>query len=195
MRLTLLRLLLPLFLLALAGCSTTSSCGGNDEYLTAVERPRLQLPPDVMASERIAPVTIPSLAPDTARLDPEPRCLDYPPPYFARKAGVADSAEAAVQAWAAAWAARDGSAVARLYSPSFEAPGEGGGTAYLDQRRQEVASGPAPSPRLEDMSVTTLGADRRTVTFTQVFGDQRVRREQTLVREGEAWRIVAERTL
>jgi hypothetical protein len=186
-------LLLPLLLLTLAGCSTTSPCGDDEDYVKAVERPRLQLPPDVMASERISPVVIPPIAPDTDKLDPEPRCLDYPPPYFARKTAVGDSAEATVQAWAAAWAARNGDAVLKMYSPSFEASGEGG-SAYLDERRQEVASGPAPSPRLEDMKVTTLGADRRTVSFVQVFGDERVSRELTLVREGEAWRIVAERT-
>ncbi len=90
MRVTPLRLLLSaLPLLALAGCGTPRSCGGNQEYLQAQERPRLQMPPDVLASERMQPVVIPPAAPDPQKLDPPPRCLDFPPPYFARKPGSA----------------------------------------------------------------------------------------------------------
>ena len=79
-----LRLLLPvLTAVVLAGCGTTQSCGGNQDYLTAQERPRLDLPPGVMTVEREAPVVIPSAAPDPQKLDPQPRCLDFPPPFFA----------------------------------------------------------------------------------------------------------------
>ncbi len=86
MRLSPMRLVLPTVLLAtLAGCGTTQSCGGNEDYLKAQERPRLQLPPSVVASERVAPIVIPPAAPDAQKLDPQPRCLDYPPPFFASK--------------------------------------------------------------------------------------------------------------
>jgi len=79
-----LRLLLPaLAAVVLAGCSTTQSCGGNQDYVTAQERPRLELPPGVMTTEREAPVVIPPAAPDPQKLDPQPRCLDFPPPFFA----------------------------------------------------------------------------------------------------------------
>jgi hypothetical protein len=89
-----LRILLPAFLLAAsAGCSTTESCGGNQDYLQAQERPLLQLPPSMVASERIKPVVIPPLAPDPQKLDPQPRCLDFPPPYFAKKPAPAKPAE------------------------------------------------------------------------------------------------------
>jgi hypothetical protein len=196
MRVTPLRLFLPaLSLLALSGCGTTQSCGGNQDYLKAEERPRLQLPPDVMASERIAPVVIPPPAPDAQKLDPVPRCLDYPPMYFAKKGKVADSAEEAVNAWAAAWAARKPDAVMQIYSPSFQAPGEGGSAAFLQQREDQVATGRAPSATLQDLTVTSQGTDRRVVTFIQVFGQDRIRKELTLVREGQAWRIVSERTI
>jgi hypothetical protein len=79
-----LRLLLPaLAAVVLAGCSTTQSCGGNQDYLAAQERPRLDLPPGVMTTERAAPVVIPPAAPDPQTLDPRPRCLDFPPQFFA----------------------------------------------------------------------------------------------------------------
>ena len=84
MRVPPLRLLLPaLASLVLAGCSTTQSCGGNQDYMAARERPRLDLPPGVMTTERAAPVVIPPAAPDAQKLDPQPRCLDFPPPFFA----------------------------------------------------------------------------------------------------------------
>jgi uncharacterized lipoprotein len=79
-----LRILLPvLAAVFLAGCSTTQSCGGNQDYLTAQERPRLDLPPGVMTIEREAPVVIPPASPDPQKLDPQPHCLDFPPPFFA----------------------------------------------------------------------------------------------------------------
>jgi hypothetical protein len=74
-----------MLLATLAGCGTTQSCGGNQDYLKAQERPRLQLPPNLVASERVAPIVIPPAAPDPQKLDPEPRCLDYPPPFFGSK--------------------------------------------------------------------------------------------------------------
>ena len=63
------------------------------------------------------------------------------------------------------------------------------------QRREQVASGRAPEPKLEDVTVTAAGGDRRVVTFVQRFGDGGLRKELTLVREAAGWRIVSERTL
>jgi hypothetical protein len=191
------RLLLPGLLLAsLAGCGTTNqACFEDQDYATAVDRPRLQMPEGVQGSERLTALTIPPAAPDAAKLDPTPRCIDEPPSFFGRKGAVADSAEEAVNAWAAAWADRKTDAVVQMYSPTFQAPGEGGSAAYLDQRRQQIESGRSPAARLEDVSVDTVGADRRIVTFVQRFGDDRVRKELTLVREQQGWRIVSERTL
>ena len=196
MHVNLLRRLLPAFLLVvLAGCGTTQSCGRNDEYMQAVDRPPLNLPEGIASTERISPLTIPPASPDAAKLDPMPRCLDEPPQYFARKGTVADPAEEAVRAWATAWAERRADAVTGMYSPSFQAPGEGGSAAFIEQRTQQVASGRAPSARLEDVTVAAVGADRRVVTFVQRFGDDGVRKELTLVREGQVWRIVSERTI
>jgi hypothetical protein len=196
MRLAPLRLFLPvLSLLVLAGCGTTSSCGGDEAYLTAQERSRLDLPPGVMGSERISPVVIPPAAPDPQRLDPQPRCLDYPPQYFARKPAAPGSPEAAVRAWGAAWAERKPDVVMQAYAPSFQAPGQGGSAAFLAEREEQVATGSAPSPVLQNLVVTDAGADRQVVTFVQVFGTEPVRRQLTLVRAGQSWRIVSEQTL
>jgi uncharacterized lipoprotein len=196
MRLTPLRLLaLALPLVTLAGCGTTSSCGGDTEYLQAVERPPLQLPTEITPTERIQPLVIPPVDLNPTALDPVPPCLDQPPRFFARKGAVADSAEDAVRLWAWAWASRKPDTVVQMYSASFQAAGEGGAAAFLEQRRQQVETGRAPEPKLEDVTVAATGADRRVVTFVQRFGEGAVRKELTMVREAGIWRIVAERTL
>jgi hypothetical protein len=181
-----------------AGCSGDApmrACDGNTEYLTAVERPPLVLPPEITPTERMQPLAIPPVDPNPAVLDPLPRCLDQPPRFFARKGAVADPAEEVVRAWNSAWAARQPDAVIKLYSATFQAPGEGGSAAFLDQREQQVATGRVPDGKLEDMTVTTVGPDRRVVTFVQRFGDGALRKELTLVKEPTGWRIASERTI
>ena len=74
--------------LALGACHSTPKCQGDDEYLQAVDRPRLSLPAHVTASERMAPLVIPPAAADPERLDPAPNCLDEPPPYKPGRRGV-----------------------------------------------------------------------------------------------------------
>jgi hypothetical protein len=89
---TLLRwLILPgLAFTALAGCASQNPCGDNPEYLQARDRSRLQMPDGVTGSERLGSgMAIPAVAPDLATLDPAPKCLDQPPPYFGKKAVMA----------------------------------------------------------------------------------------------------------
>jgi hypothetical protein len=199
MRPTPLRLLLvALSFVTVAGCSSNSptrACDGNTEYLTAVERPPLQLPPEITPTERMQPLAIPPVDPNPAVLDPVPRCLDQPPRFFARKATAADSAEAAVLAWNAAWAARQPDAVLKAYSSTFQVPDAAGSSEFLNQREQQVATGPVPDAKLEDVTVTTVGPDRRVVRFIQRFGDETMVKELTLAKEPAGWRIVAERTI
>jgi hypothetical protein len=190
-------ILTVLLLVSLVGCSSMRGrqCEGNQDYLAAVDRPRLQLPPEITPSERVAPLAIPQADPNPNRLDPEPACLDEPPSFFSRKGAAVDPAEEAVRSWAAAWAARKPDAVIAAYSPSFEPSGTEGSGPWLEQRREQVSTGRVPEAKLEDVTVAAAGADRRVVTFVQRFGDGAVRKELTLVREGTSWRIVSERTI
>lgn len=185
--------------LALAGCGTTTSCKtGNQDYLAARERPRLQMPEGVAGSERLggSALVIPAVSPTPDKLDPAPRCLDDPPGFFRRVGGaVAGSPEEAVNVWAMAWAGRNADQVASFYAPGFQTTEAGGASAYIEQRKQQVASGKAPDPRLDEITTTAQGTDRAVVTFVQRFGDNAVRKELTLQRDPQGWRIVAERTL
>ena len=188
--------LLGCALALLAGCSTTGKpCGGNQDYVTARERPPLEMPEGVTGSERVGgtKMVIPPISPTPDKLDPAPKCLDDPPGYFRRAGVVADAAEDAVNAWANAWANRKADQVTAFYSPNFQA--EGGSAAFIDQRRQQVESGTAPKAELEETTLSAPAADRRVITFVQRFGENALRKELTLVREAPGWRIVSERTI
>src|SRR5688572_16521313 len=69
----------------LAGCRSSPSCDPDAEYRHAIDRPRLELPGTLSQSERMAPLVIPPVQADVGKLDPQPTCLDEPPPFFARK--------------------------------------------------------------------------------------------------------------
>jgi len=84
--------------------------------------------------------------------------------------------------------------VIALYSSTFTAPTDSAGSAaWLEQRREQVATGPVPDSMVEGLRVEPEGADRRVVTFVQKFGANSLRKELILVREGGSWRIVAEK--
>jgi hypothetical protein len=134
------------------------------------------------------------VAPDAQKLDPAPQCLDQPPPFFGKQAVMAGSAEEAVYIWAAAWANQKPDQVAAFYSPEFQAS-DGGGTAFIDERKEEVASGKAPDARLDELKGVDGVGGQRVVTFVQRFGRDAYLKELTLAKDAQGWRIVAERTL
>ena len=81
-----------------------------------------------------------------------------------------------------------------LYSTQFVAPTESsGGSAWLEQRREQVATGPVPDSMVQGLKVEPDGADRRTVSFVQRFGANALRKQLVLVRESGSWRIVEEK--
>jgi hypothetical protein len=107
---------------------------------------------------------------------------------------VARSPEEVVASWAQAWANREADAVVAMYSTAFTPPTDSAGSgAWLEQRREQVATGPVPDPMVQGMKVEPDGADRRVVTFVQRFGANSLRKELTLVREAGSWRIVGEK--
>jgi hypothetical protein len=190
-------LILPgMALAALTGCATRNPCGDNPEYLAARERPRLEMPAGVTGSERLSGgMNIPPAAPDPAKLEPVPKCLDQPPAYFGPKAVMAGSVEEAVYVWGSAWANRKPEQVASFYSPQFQSTEAGGATAYIEDLKQQVANGAAPEARLEELKTKDAGPDRKVVTFVQRFGKEAYVKELTLAKGAQGWRIVAERTL
>ena len=184
-------LLLPL----LAGCfggSDTVCAEKNEPYLGSRNNPLLKVPDGMTQPNRADALTIPDAkGPKAAG---RTACLDEPPSYFRSTGTTARSPEEVVASWAQAWANREADAVVALYSSTFAAPTDSAGSAaWLEQRREQVATGPTPDPVVEGLRVEPDGEDRRIVRFVQKFGTNSLRKELTLVREGGSWRIVAEK--
>lgn len=180
-------------LLAACGGSERSCISPDEPYLAAENNPPLRVPEGLDAPDRSEALTIPDL-PASAPRPNRTSCLDEPPSYFRSAGTVARSPEEVVASWAQAWANREADAVIELYSTKFQAPTDTtSSAAWLEQRREQVATGPLPDPRVERLRVEPDGADRRIASFVQHFGANSLRKELILIREAGSWRILEER--
>jgi hypothetical protein len=184
-------LLLPL--LAACGGGSEVVCAEKDQpYLSSRNNPVLKVPDGMTQPNRSEALAIPESK--GAARSGQTGCLDEPPSYFRSTGTTARSPEEVVASWAQAWANREADAVIALYSANFTAPTDSAGSsAWLEQRREQVATGPVPDSVVEGLRVEPDGAERRIVRFVQKFGTNSLRKELTLVREGGSWRIVAEK--
>ncbi len=188
---SILALLLPL-LAACGGGSEAVCTEKNEPYMASRNNPLLKVPDGMTQPNRAEALTIPDAK--AASRSGRAACLDEPPSYFRSSGTTARSPEEVVASWAQAWANREADAVVALYSSSFTAPTDSAGSAaWLEQRREQVATGPTPDPIVEGLRVEPDGDERRVVRFVQKFGTNSLRKELTLVREGASWRIVAEK--
>jgi hypothetical protein len=186
-------LLLPLLLAGCFGGNSELACPErNEPYLSAQNNPQLRVPEGMTPPDRSEALAIPDVKPGNR--SGRTACLDEPPSYFRSTGTTARSPEEVVASWAQAWANREADAVIALYSSNFVAPTDSAGSAaWLEQRREQVATGPTPDPRIEGLRVEPDGDDRRIARFVQRFGTNSLRKELTLVREAGSWRIVAEK--
>lgn len=185
-------LLLPLLAGCFGGNSEAVCPERNEPYLSSRNNPQLRVPDGMTQPNRSEALMIPDVKPGNR--SGRTACLDEPPSYFRSTGTTARSPEEVVASWAQAWANREADAVIALYSSGFTAPTEAtGSAAWLEQRREQVATGPTPDPRVEGLRVEPDGDDRRIVRFVQRFGTNSLRKELTLVREAGSWRIVAEK--
>lgn len=185
---------------ALAGCSFSPTCSNEDQpYLEARDQPPLKAPAGMNPPNRAGGLNIPAAPSTTSQAARPPReagqCLDESPSYFGTALSPLSSPEEVVAMWAQAWAERNTERMMSVYSQQFAAPADTGSAAWLEQRREQVATGPAPAPGVQNLKVTQPQPDQRVLTFGQRFDGNVVRRELTLVRENGLWRILAERVL
>jgi hypothetical protein len=123
------------------------------------------------------------------------KCIDEAPSYFGTAISPLSLPEEIVAVWAEAWNERNTDRMMAAYSPNFVAPEGTAKEAWLEQRREQVATGPIPSPGVQGLKMTQPAPDRRVATFTQRFESNTIRRELTFVRESNFWRIVQERVI
>lgn len=188
-------LALPL-LSACFGGSKTCVDPDDEPYLRARNNPPLRTPDGLTTPDRSAALAIPATSPDAGTRPSGSGCLAEPPSYFRSAGTVARSPEEVVASWAQAWAHREADAVIALYSTTFAPPTDSAGSAtWLEQRREQVATGPVPDSMIEGLKIEQVSADRRVATFKQHFGANSLNKELTLVRESGSWRIVAEKVV
>ncbi len=178
--------------LAACGGGSQAVCTEKDQpYMAARDNGPLKVPAGMAQPNRSESLEIPEAKPAK---NATTRCLDEPPSYFRSTGTVARSPEEVVASWAQAWANREADAVLELYSKNFVAPTDSpGSAAWLEQRREQVATGTPPEPRIEKLRIEPDGDDRRIATFVQRFGRNTLRKELVLVREAGSWRIVEEK--
>ena len=113
------------------------------------------------------------------------------------EAAATANVEAAVQAWAKAWAAKDMKGYLGAYGAEFDPPGQQSRKAWEEERRQRILSKNNIQLRLEGLKVTVNG-NRAEATFRQHYKADTLsvssRKTLTLTRSGERWVIVREAT-
>ncbi len=186
--------------LVLAGCGLSQVCSDADQpYMEARDLPPLKAPAGMNAPNRAGGLDIPptpaATAPVAVRTRTAGQCLDEAPSYFGTALSPLSSPEEVVAMWAQAWSERNTERMMSAYSQRFEAPADTATAAWLEQRREQAATGPVPSPGVQGLRVTQPAADRRVITFGQRFETNTIRRELTLIRENGFWRIIAERVI
>lgn len=188
-------LLLPL--LSACGGSNKPCIDPDEPYLRARTNPPLRVPDGMTTPDRSAALAIPEgTAPAPPPRTTTSGCLAEPPSYFRSAGTVARSPEEVVASWAQAWAHREADAVIELYSTTFTAPTDSAGSAaWLERRREQVATGPVPDSMIEGLKIEQVSGDKRVATFKQRFGTNTLNKELTLVRESGSWRIVSEKVI
>lgn len=179
------------------GCGGASSTcrDGNEPYQRAQSNEPLRVPDGMTRPEATGGLTIPAAKPgEQTGPDPRAGCLDEPPSFFRSAGKVARTPEEVVATWAQAWGNREAEAVVALYSTTFKPPVENTTSReWLDQRRDQVVSGPLPDREVDKLKIVPEGADTRIASFVQRFGANALRKELVLVREAGSWRIAQEK--
>ncbi len=103
--------------------------------------------------------------------------------------------QASLDAWAAAWSARDGKAYLAAYAPTFKPEGMSY-SAWQKQRLQRIAQAKSIAVTLSEVAVQMQDDSHAMATFTQHYhadGYQDVvHKSIKLEKSGDAWLIVAE---
>ena len=110
---------------------------------------------------------------------------------------AAKAAEAAVMAWAKAWAAKDMTAYLGAYSPEFDPAGKQSRSAWEKERRDRITSKSRISVSLSNLNAKVTG-DEAVVKFHQSYKADALsvssRKTLTLKKHGNQWLITQEST-
>jgi hypothetical protein len=194
-----------LLAVSLAGCGLSPTCSDvGQPYLGARSVPPLKVPAGLDAPTHAGGMNVPAGA--AAQTPPAAvaasssggasgKCLDEAPSYFGNAISPLSLPEEIVAVWAQAWNERNTDRMMAAYSSNFIPPEGTVKEAWLEQRREQVATGPVPAPGVQGLKMTQPAPDRWVATFAQRFDNNTIRRELTFVRDSGFWRIAQERVL
>jgi len=169
--------------------------------------------PAVVATQRPAPAPAPAAAPATPAPAPAaPAPTPAPAPVAAAPAPAAaaptpaaaaaapastQEVTAAVQAWAAAWAAKDMKAYLGAYDKDFDPPGRQTRAAWEKERESRIVGKSRITVQVSDITVSVSG-NKATARFRQAYSADALnvtsRKTLDLVQNGGRWAIVREST-
>ena len=142
-----------------------------------------------------APAPAPAPAPLAAAPTPAPAPLAAAP--AAASSGGSKDVEAAVQAWAAAWAAKDMGGYLGAYGKEFDPPGKMSRAAWESERRARIVGKNKISVKLSDLNISVNG-NKAVAKFKQAYSADALnvssRKTLELVKAGDRWMIVREST-
>ncbi len=171
---------------------------------TVAAAPAIAHPPAQATSPAPAPQAsaAPAAPAPVAAASPAPTAAPAPAPApAAAKAAESDTAardvKAAVEAWAAAWAAKDMKAYLGAYGKDFTPPNRQSRTAWEKEREARIVGKSRISVKLSDLHVSVQG-DKATVRFQQAYSADALnvssRKTLDLVQHQGRWTIVREST-
>ncbi len=171
---------------------------------TVAAAPAIAHPPAQATSPAPAPQAsaAPAAPAPVAAASPAPTAAPAPAPApAAAKAAESDTAardvKAAVEAWAAAWAAKDMKAYLGAYGKDFTPPNRQSRAAWEKEREARIVGKSRISVKLSDLHVSVQG-DKATVRFQQAYSADALnvssRKTLDLVQHQGRWTIVREST-
>jgi len=170
-------------------------------------------PAAVVVTQRPAPAPAAAPAPAPAAPTPAPAAAAAPAPAAAPAAAApaptpapapaaasdasTQAVTAAVQDWAAAWAAKDMKAYLGAYDKSFDPPGNQNRAAWEKERESRIVGKSKITVKLSDIAVSVQG-DKATARFRQAYSADALnvtsRKTLDLVNSNGRWAIVREST-
>ncbi len=157
--------------------------------------PAAPVPATPAATPAVAPTTTPA-APDAAAAPktPEPAAQTTANKPSNDNPGSKE-AEAAVRAWANAWAAKDMKNYLGAYAKDFDTPGSMSRKEWEEDRRVRIESKAKITVKLDALKVEANG-DKATVKFRQDYRADKLavssRKTLQLVKRADRWQIVRE---
>jgi tetratricopeptide (TPR) repeat protein len=167
---------------------------GTSGTPVAATKPAAPVAPPAGPKEPAAPPAAKEPAPTVAAKEPAGTPAAQPTP---SAAGGTREAQAAVQAWAAAWAAKDMKAYLGAYSRDFVPPNKLSRSAWEEERRNRITTKNNISVKLEHLTVTVNG-NTAIAKFKQDYRASGLsvssRKTLELGKYGDRWLIVKEST-